>query len=87
MLTHDKISAGLLSIQNVNGLTMRSLQNSAIELNVNHFQLLPRLSQTYLVDQVSRAIDYRLQWNKNSAGSHKYVLIEKIIMLSLSDEI
>ena len=48
------------------GLTMRSLHNSAIELNVNHFQLLPRLSQTYIVDQVSRAFDYRLQWNKNN---------------------
>ena len=48
------------------GLTMRSLRNPDVEINVNRFQLLPRLSQTYLVDQVSRAIDYRLQWNKNN---------------------
>jgi len=31
-------------------------------LNTNRFQLMSRLSQTYLVDSVSRAIDYRLRF-------------------------
>ena len=33
-------------------------------LHVNRFQLMSRLAQTYLVDSVSRAIDYRLRFYK-----------------------
>lgn len=40
--------------------------DNTILLNVNRYQLLAKLSQTYLVDMVSRAIDYRLQWNRNN---------------------
>lgn len=31
---------------------------------VNRFQLMARLGQTFLVDNLSRAIDYRLAWHK-----------------------
>jgi len=31
---------------------------------VNRFQLMARLGQTYLVDNLSRAIDYRLAWHQ-----------------------
>jgi len=33
-------------------------------LPTNRFQLMSRLSQTYLVDSISRAIDYRLRFHK-----------------------
>jgi len=33
-------------------------------ISVNRFQLMSRLGQTFLVDNVSRAIDYRLAWHK-----------------------
>jgi len=33
-------------------------------LCINRFQLMSRLSQTYLVDSISRAIDYRLRFHK-----------------------
>jgi len=33
-------------------------------LPTNRFQLMSRLSQTYLVDSISRAIDYRLRFYK-----------------------
>ena len=51
------------------GLSMPTLHNANEVIRVNRFQLLPRLSQTYLVDMVSRAIDFRLNWNKQNQNS------------------
>ena len=33
-------------------------------ITVNRFQLMSRLAQTYLVDNLSRAIDFRLNWHR-----------------------
>ena len=38
-------------------------------INVNRFQLLSRLMQYYVVESVSRAIDYRLQWHKHNKST------------------
>ena len=35
-------------------------------LHVNRFQAAGRARQVYLVDMVSRAIDYRLNWHRNN---------------------
>jgi hypothetical protein len=35
-------------------------------LKVNRFQIFSRLAQYYVVESVSRAQDYRLQWHKNN---------------------
>jgi len=40
-------------------------QNNEI-IVVNRFQLMARLMQYYVIESVSRAIDYRLQWHKNN---------------------
>ena len=34
------------------------------EINTNRFQLLARLSSYYIVEEMSRAIDYKLRWHK-----------------------
>jgi hypothetical protein len=39
------------------------------EINVNRFQLLARLAQYYVVESVSRAIDYRLEWHRNNRST------------------
>ena len=39
------------------------------ELETNRFQLMARLGQTYIVDQVSRAIDNRLEWVKHNQST------------------
>jgi len=44
-------------------LVLRNRANE--EITVNRFQLMSRLGQTYLVDNLSRAIDYRLNWHKD----------------------
>jgi len=36
------------------------------EIPVNRFQIMSRLMQYYIVDAVSSAIDYRLEWHKNN---------------------
>jgi hypothetical protein len=36
---------------------------------VNRFQLMSRLMQYYIVESVSRAIDYRLEWHKNNKST------------------
>jgi hypothetical protein len=36
---------------------------------VNRFQMLSRLGQTYMVDMVSRAIDYRLKWHTQNQSN------------------
>lgn len=38
-------------------------------LHVNRFQCAARARQTYVVDQVSRAIDFRLNWNSRNQNS------------------
>ena len=38
-------------------------------LPTNRFQLMCRVGQTYLVDMVSRAIDYRLQWVRHNTNT------------------
>jgi len=56
MLMGEKLEDGTpLLIRNKKGILIA----------VNRFQLMSRLGQTYLVDNLSRAIDYRLAWFKN----------------------
>jgi hypothetical protein len=38
-------------------------------LNVNRFQMLARLMQYYIVESVSRGIDYRLEWYRNNKST------------------
>ena len=40
--------------------------NNTKLLPISRFQLIARLGQTYLVDQLSRAIDYRLLWHQHN---------------------
>lgn len=40
-------------------------QDETKMLNINRFQLMPRLGQTYLVDNFSRIIDMQLMYHKN----------------------
>ena len=47
-------------------IIMPTLHDNSRTINVNRMQLLARLGQTYLVDMVSRAIDYKLKWNYNN---------------------
>ena len=43
--------------------TCQSLSDPNRRIHCNRFQAAARLGQVYLVDMVSRAIDYRLRWN------------------------
>jgi hypothetical protein len=45
------------------GLNVKN-QNAEL-INVNRFQIMSRLMQYYVVESVSRAIDYRLEWMRN----------------------
>ena len=53
-------------------------------LPTNRFQLMSRLSQTYLVDSISRAIDYRLQFHKfhqaDLFGINNYYLDKQLLI-------
>ncbi len=49
------------------GLAMRNSDGTTI-FPTNRFQLMARLSQYYVTEELSRAIDYRLNWNKNNQG-------------------
>ena len=40
------------------------------EVPINRFQLLYRVGQLYLVDMVSRGIDFSLNWHKHNQGLH-----------------
>jgi len=54
----------LMGEKNEDG-TFLLIRNRKGELiSANRFQLMSRLGQTFLVDNVSRAIDYRLAWHK-----------------------
>ena len=55
----------LMPDRDSNGDILRLLNSAATHnLATNRFQLMARLGQTYVVDQVSRAIDHRLEWMK-----------------------
>ena len=43
--------------------------NQNVLLHVNRFQVCSRLRQMYIIDMVSRAIDYRLSWHSNNQGT------------------
>lgn len=44
----------------------KSLTDPHVLIHCNRFQAAARLKQVYLVDMVSRAIDFRLQWHSNN---------------------
>ena len=50
--------------KNLDGSLLQVRNRKGKLITVNRFQLMSRLMQTYLVDNVSRAIDYRLNWFK-----------------------
>jgi hypothetical protein len=54
-------------------------------LNVNRFQMLARLMQYYIIESVSRGIDYRLEWNKNNKSTI-FGEISKNLNLNNNDE-
>ena len=49
------------------GLFALNLNNERIQ--VNRFQLMARLMQYYIIESVSRAIDYRLEWHKHNRST------------------
>jgi hypothetical protein len=58
------LSRMLMGEKNEDGTPLQVKNRKGNLVTVNRFQLMSRLGQTYLVDNVSRAIDYRLQWFK-----------------------
>ncbi len=56
------LASRMLMPENIEVPTLRD--NSKV-VKVNRCQLLARLGQTYLVDMVSRSIDYKLRWHTN----------------------
>jgi hypothetical protein len=52
-----------------NGEVFKILNNSGVLFPTNRFQLFARLGQHYIVDQVSRAIDYRANWHKQNENT------------------
>jgi hypothetical protein len=52
-----------------NGEVFKILNNSGVLVPINRFQLFARLGQHYIVDQVSRAIDYRWNWHKQNENT------------------
>ena len=52
--------------KNIDGSNLQLFNKKGKLVTVNRFQLMSRLGQTYLVDNVSRAIDYRLAWYKKN---------------------
>jgi len=55
----------LMGEKNDDGFTLKMISRKGQLVTVNRFQVMSRLGQTYLVDNVSRAIDYRLAWYKH----------------------
>jgi hypothetical protein len=53
---------------NPHGLLRQWNKNETKLLAINRFQLMTRLSQYYLVEQLSRALDFKLQWHKKNKG-------------------
>jgi len=57
------LSRMLMGEKNIDGTSLSFLNRKGIMITVNRFQLMCRLGQTYLVDNLSRAIDFRLAWH------------------------
>jgi hypothetical protein len=53
---------------NPHGLLRQWNKHETKLLAANRFQLMTRLSQYYLVEQLSRALDFKLQWHKKNKG-------------------
>jgi len=53
----------LMGEKNEDGSILMILNRKGKLISINRFQLMSRLGQTYLVDNVSRALDYRLAWH------------------------
>jgi len=58
------LSRMLMGEKQEDGTTLLIRNKKGKLISVNRFQLMSRLGQTYLVDNLSRAIDYRLAWHK-----------------------
>jgi len=58
------LSRMLMGEKRLDGTILQVKNRKGKVIAVNRFQLIIRLGQTYLVDNVSRAIDYRLAWHK-----------------------
>jgi len=59
------LSRMLMGEKNLDGTFLQVRNRKGILVTVNRFQLMSRLGQTYLVDNVSRAIDFRLAWHRS----------------------
>ena len=53
---------------NPNSLLRQWNKDGTKLLPTNRFQLMTRLSQYYIVEQLSRALDFKLQWHKKNRG-------------------
>ena len=58
------LSRMLMGEKNLDGTPLQIRNKNGNEITTNRFQIMSRLGQTFLVDNVSRAIDYRLNWYK-----------------------
>jgi len=58
------LSRMLMTERNTDGSPLLILNRVGKLITVNRFQIMCRLGQTYLVDNLSRAIDFRLAWHK-----------------------
>jgi len=58
------LSRMLMGERNDDGTPLQVINRKGKLITVNRFQVMSRLGQTYFVDNVSRAIDYRLAWHK-----------------------
>jgi len=61
--TEEEIEGSLKEVSNYH-MTEELEKGRMMLVPTNRFQLMSRLSQTYLVDSISRAIDYRLRFHK-----------------------
>jgi hypothetical protein len=52
-----------------NDEVLKTLSSEGVLVPINRFQLFARLGQHYIVDQVSRAIDYRANWHKHNENT------------------
>ena len=68
-------------IDNPHGLLRQWNKSNTKLLATNRFQLMHRLTQYYLVEQLSRALDFKLQWHKKNRG---YIFGERSLYSSSS---
>ncbi len=69
------------AIDNPHGLLRQWNKSNTKLLATNRFQLMHRLTQYYLVEQLSRALDFKLQWHKKNRG---YIFGERSLYSSSS---